>query len=123
MAEEQYEVYPEANGDDPPTWNWRLRADDRTKSKGDGYAERGAAIAAAREANGAQVVNLTRDDGSSAGVAKLPGKLRVVLLRLDGSEYGELDGPVGTSATPQVVTLTPVEVSDTAQQVQDEDEE
>lgn len=101
---DQFEVFPHKDG----SWNWRKRVSGKSAETGGGYDSRRDAIAAAREANGAERVGLVRADGSSAGTAQLRGgTLRVVLLRLDGSVHGELDPPPSAGGGVQLVTLTP----------------
>lgn len=74
---DRYEVFPKGDG-----WNWRLRKNERSAKTGDGYGSRGGAIVAAREAN--------------------PGDLALVLVRGDGTDVGELDGPRSTAAAQQM---------------------
>lgn len=103
---DQIEVVPFEDG----TWNWRVRVDGSVAEEGDGGHTRADAVAAARAYNGDEELTLTRADGSAAGKERRrrPEALRVVLLRVDGSEYGELD-PAPSTATgpPHEVTLTP----------------
>lgn len=102
---DQIEVLPLEDG----TWEWRKRIDDRiVASVGGKEASRSEAIAAARSARGDEEVQLVRGDGSTAGTARIGGGLRVVLLRSDGSEYGELDhgSSVGQA---QAITLASVD--------------
>jgi hypothetical protein len=100
---DQIEVYPQKD-----KWYWRRREGKSiaAKCRASGYADRAEAIAEARKERGGEV-NLVDDDGKKVGRASLGG-LRVVLLRADGSEYGELDAPASSSnGQAQRVTLTP----------------
>lgn len=102
MAADQIEVVPAGDG----TWGWRKRVDDQVVD-GASCETRREAIDAARAARGDELVTLTRADGSEAGTARLGGGMRIVLLRGDGSEYGELD-PAETSGTAvRVSALVP----------------
>jgi hypothetical protein len=102
---DQIEVFPQDDG----RWNWQKRIDGDVQETGNGYQDRSSAIEAARAGRGDEVLNLVRDDGSVAGTTRVSrGEgLRVVLLRADGSEYGELDPAGSPSPTATLLTLTP----------------
>lgn len=94
---------------------WDVYATDRSDETGN-FDTRSEAIAAAREANGRKAVTVTDEDGNNVGSGFVGGKLRVVLLRPDGSEYGELDPPASESSGPiKQVTLTPAVESHAAE--------
>lgn len=87
----QIEVFPDGG-----KWRWRERDADGKAGDDSGADTRSETIRKAR--NAAEVeerVELFDGDGNSHGLSpKRPGRVRVVLLRNDGSEYGELDaGP------------------------------
>lgn len=102
---EQFEVYPEKDG-----WNWRRRgADGKSKGSGPGYGSRADAIAGAREeGRGDERLQLTRGDGSLVQkVFQRGGPERIVLLRADGSEHGEIDHALRHGGQAQTVSITP----------------
>lgn len=94
-----YEVFPSDDG-----WGWRLDdIEDR------GYESRGEAYAAARAHRGDRSEPVYKQvDGEfvEVGVDEQRGPEAIVLLRPDGSVYGELSHAVGDSgATPQRVSI------------------
>lgn len=107
MGADQIEVFPEGD-----KWYYREHtAAGGYRNKSDSFDDRGSAIAGARgEASVPAVEELYNAGGEPRGISpKRPGALRVVLLRADGSEYGELDaGPSagGEALTAQVETAT-----------------
>lgn len=95
----QIEVFPEATGDG---WNWRQGAED-----GPGYDNRHDAIEGARAEGGAEEVTVTRVSGAKE-THLTPPVIRIVLLRRDGTEVGELDPPPSEAGPVQQITLAPV---------------
>lgn len=96
----RYEVQPVEDG-----WVWRLTGSD----EGDQHNERATAIAAARAHRGDTRTALYTSDGTlhSENVER-GGNEALVLLRADGSVYGELDhaiSPPGSDGSPQRVSL------------------
>ena len=100
---DQIEVVPNKDG----TWNWRSRSGGKIVEKGKGYENRADAIAAAREGRGDATFTLTDDAGNVVGTTRASAGPRIVLLRLDGSEYGELDPPASGGTQAQLVSITP----------------
>lgn len=104
-AVEQLEVLPKGSN-----WNWQERlGSGRIGDKGEGYETRAEAIEAAREAAGAERIEVRRGGSSEAETYLTSTTTRVVLLRRDGSEVGELNPPVGPGGPGQTVqvSLTP----------------
>ena len=99
----RYEVFPEGE-----QWSYRYRTEQgKAEGRGENFATRSEAIAAAKAARGDKNEELFRADGSAVGNAVTRGPEAIVLLRPDGSVYGELDHEERTGGTPQRVTLTP----------------
>lgn len=101
MAQAQIEVFPDAG-----KWRWRERDEKGKAGDQSGADSRSETIRKARDAaEVAQPVELFDAEGNSHGLSpKRPGRARVVLLRDDGSEYGELDsGPSAGSGQTAVV--------------------
>lgn len=102
---DQYEIVPFAD----ETWGWRKRVGGEVVEQEVGYSCRKDAITEARTQNQDEVLSLVNAAGETVGKTTIrkPDALRVVLLRLDGSLYGELDhGPL-SGGTPHRITLTP----------------
>lgn len=109
MPQEQVEVYPADK-----RWRHRRRSDEGRASKpSKPFTTRAEALAAARESVGGGLVELVRD-GKTIGTQQLPTEVRVVLLRADGSEVGELNPPPPGSDSPQRVDLTPAGTEESA---------
>jgi hypothetical protein len=106
---DQIEVLPTEDG-----WIWRKRLGDEVVVNGDPVVTRSEAIEAARTANGSEKLERRRTDGSLHGIEYTQGGLRVVLLRRDGSEYGEIDRPPSTGGNSQILNLTPAVETDDA---------
>jgi hypothetical protein len=89
-------------------WNW-LRVDEKGKIEGEGpgFEDRASAVTAGRIEGGAEEVTVTRGSGVPETYFT-PPSCRVVLLRQDGSEVGELDPAPGDGEVGQRITLTPV---------------
>jgi hypothetical protein len=87
-------------------WNWHRAEGDDVTGRGPGFDVRSACIEAARTEGGAERVTVTRASGLKEDLIT-PARCRIVLLRLDGSEVGELDPPPGDGSAPVSVTLTP----------------
>lgn len=103
---DQYEIVPCEDG----TWGWRKCVGGEVVKQEFGYSLRKDALTEVRTLNGDEVLSLVNADGETVGTTTQRRKeaLRVVLLRLDGSLYGELDcGPSPATGPPQRVTLTP----------------
>ena len=99
--------------------SWAFYRSDETPKPFGEIETRAEAIKAAREFNGRKPVTVTDADGNAVGNAELPGRLRIVLLRKDGSEYGELDAAASAPGTPtQVINLTPATDSNDAESVE-----
>lgn len=115
---DRYEVYP-VEADDGYEWSWRRSDEDgkELRASEDSFASRGDAIAAARADRGDGDEELFRSDGSSAGKVSNRGPESLVLMRPDGSVYGEIDHAIvgDSAASPQVITIEPAEVSDSAE--------
>lgn len=95
---DRYEIAPDGDG-----WNWR-----KGDESGAGYADRGAAIEAARDARGDKRTPLFFEDGSKAGVVvEHRGPEAMVILRADGSVYGELDHELVEGGAPQFKDISP----------------
>lgn len=104
-AVKQVEILPK--GDE---WNWQERLDSgRIGEKGEGYETRREAIDAGREAAGAERIEVKRGGSDVAESYLTSTTTRVVLLKRDGSEHGELNPPVGEGGPGQTVqvNLTP----------------
>jgi hypothetical protein len=99
------EIQPSAKG---TKWNWRRPEDERGQKagRGPGFDNRRDAIEQGRLAAGAEVVTVQRSSGATETYLT-PALERVVLLRLDGSEVGELDPPPGEGGPVQQITLEP----------------
>jgi hypothetical protein len=98
-----FEVFP-----DGEKWSYRVRSEDGKAGKqGKTFAGRADAIAAAKEARGDKQEELFRADGSPAATIESRGPEAIVLLRPDGSVYGELSHAVRAGGKPQVVAITP----------------
>jgi len=108
---DQYEIVPLDDG----SWRVDLRQEDAVK-KGAEFEIRREAIQAAREANGTRDLTVSDENGRPVSTVRQYGPLRVVLLRPDGSEYGELDHAQGTGGYPQYVNLTPAPLTDQARE-------
>lgn len=103
---DQFEIVPSEDG----TWAWQKRIDGVITDGESGFELRADALAIARDLNGDEVLDLRRADGELVRQQRerKSDALRVVLLRLDGSEYGELDPPPSpATGEPHRVTLTP----------------
>lgn len=100
----RYEVFPDGN-----EWSYR-----QGETRGGNYPTRSEAIAAAKNARGDTTEDLFRADGSLAGTNVVRGPEAIVLLRPDGSVYGELDHELGEGKNPQRITLTPASETDAA---------
>ena len=110
----QVEVYTTQGG----AWRWRIRNDDDSTQQVNTANDRSEAIAAARAAAGGERTELFDANGESYGFAVKPPSMRVVLLRSDGSLYGELDpAPSSGDGTPQIVTIDPTQTTDTSEQI------
>lgn len=103
-----YEVFPCDDG-----WSFRLVDDEgnelETGGSFDGWK---LASQAARDHRGDQREALYRmnDDGGFDEVGTLVGfrgPERIVLLRADGSLYGEIDHAIAEGGTPQLVSIAP----------------
>jgi hypothetical protein len=107
---DRFEVFPD--GDE---WGYQRRSDEGEITESEsGYADRKEAVAAARLARGDKIEELFRmdDDGNfeSIGLSTISrGDESLVLLRPDGSVYGEIDHEVNkdSSQNPQHVSITP----------------
>jgi len=101
VAQPQIEVFPDGG-----KWRWRERDGKGKAGDQSGADSRSETIRKARDAAGvAPSEQLFNADGEPRGVTpKRPGRVRVVLLREDGSVYGELDsGPsAGSEQTAEV---------------------
>ncbi|RJQ08786.1 MAG: hypothetical protein C4558_07465 [Dehalococcoidia bacterium] len=85
-------------------WAWQRRGDDgKVEGKPKVFDTRAQSIVAAREAAGEERETLYNNDGDPVAERRVSGE-RVVLLREDGSEYGQLAAP-RVSDKPQLVTL------------------
>lgn len=83
----RFEVFP-VDGE----WSYQYRfAHGDTQERGQNYPTRSEAIAACKVARGDVDEELFRADGTSLGHAVSRGREAIVLLRPDGSLYGELD--------------------------------
>lgn len=103
---DQFEIVPCEDG----TWGWRKCVGGEVVNAEYGYSLRKDALTEARTQNQDEVLFLVNAAGKTVGTTTVrkPDALRVVLLRLDGSLYGELDtGPSPATGPPQHVTLTP----------------
>lgn len=101
MGAAQIEVFPDGG-----KWRWREVTANGKAGDHSGADSRSETIRKARDAAGVvPSVELFDADGNSHGMSpKRPGHVRVVLLREDGSEYGELDaGPSAGSEQMAVV--------------------
>lgn len=103
---EQIEIYP-AGGQ----WYWRHVNEDGSSQDSEPYADRNEAIAEGRRRVGGESVDLiSKVTGEKVGEQRTRTGCRVVLLREDGSEYGELDPPPSSDEqqeNAQNVTLEP----------------
>lgn len=89
--------------------SWTVVATDDPDTVSPNYDSRGEAIAAARKANGRVNVQVTTPDGKVVGEGSVGGRMRIVLMKLDGSMHGELDAAEKRSGgQAQVFNLTPV---------------
>lgn len=99
MAASRYEVFPRNEG-------WRYRSPDGHESKK--FETRAEALAAAREARGDDRQEIFDAAGVSLGEHVLSrGPEAIVLLREDGSLYGEIDHEIVDGAGSQAVSVTP----------------
>jgi hypothetical protein len=98
----QINVAPDKDG----RWNWQHVDDNGEATDGPGFDDRGSAIAAGRAEGCAEEVTVTRGNGERE-THFTPPACRVVLLRADGSEVGELDPAPGDGSVGQTITLTP----------------
>lgn len=119
-AHDQIEVQPLEDG----SWENRYRIDGDIEKVVGPFESRKLAIQNARDDNGITDLNVTDQAGNV--VARMRTRkddsLRIVLCRLDESEYGELDPPPSTATgQPHIVSLTPVKVFDTAQKLNDQE--
>jgi hypothetical protein len=99
---EEIRIKPTEDG----RWNWHRSEDDEVIGEGPGFDVRAACIEAARTEGGAEKISVTRESGLVEDLIT-PARCRIVLLRIDGSEVGELDPPPGDGSAPVTVTLTP----------------
>jgi hypothetical protein len=90
---ERYEVFPKAGG-----WCWRFGSQQSKK-----FDTRAEALADVFKHRGDE--RLYDAEGNSPGALRGPDA--VVLLREDGSVYGEIDHEVRHGGPPQYVTLKP----------------
>jgi hypothetical protein len=100
---DEIRVRPSKDG----SWSWTAYVGDDAVGKEDGYGGRAAAIAAARQEGGAEVLEIKRATGE-VETARTSGRCRIVLQREDGSEVGELEPPPGDGNPPIQVTLAPI---------------
>lgn len=82
---------------------WTVEADGKKVGT---FEDRKSAIAEARAAAGGTSEELFDANGKLAGTVETPGA-RVVLMRPDGSEYGELQAPPGNPDGAQRLSITP----------------
>ncbi|HYJ22614.1 MAG TPA: hypothetical protein VEW07_11410 [Solirubrobacterales bacterium] len=99
----QINIAPDEKG----RWNWERVEDGGAVTEGPGFDDRSEAIAAGRAEGGAEEVTVTRGGGDPETYFT-PPTCRVVLLRADRSEVGELDSAPGDGSVGQSITLTPV---------------
>lgn len=100
--------------DKDATWKYERVDEDGSASEGEsGFADRGECIAAARTAGGAEEVKVTRGENEPE-IYTTPPTCRVVLLREDGTEVGELDAAPGEGEVGQRITLTPAGANEEA---------
>lgn len=98
-AVDQVEILPKGDG-----WNWQERlGSGRVGEKGEGYETRGEAIEAGREAAGAERIEVKRGGSADAESYLTSTTTRVVLMKRDGSEHGELNPAVGEGGPGQSV--------------------
>lgn len=103
------ELYPHESGD----WCWRRT--DQEQGLVTGFKTRGEALADARKANGRSSNPIFNEGGTKVGDAIVDGDLRIVLLRADGTLYGEIDAPKSDSIElPKRVRVTAAESTTTA---------
>lgn len=103
MAVEQFEVFPLEDG----KWIWQHRVGGDVVESGKPVSSRADAYAGAQEARGDVVTPLLHMNGSPAGEARTRGPQRIVLLRKDGSLYGELDHELKAGGPAQHVSIVP----------------
>lgn len=96
----EVQVIPTKSG----TWHVAV---DGTQSR-TSHEDRAAAIAAAREAAGARDEQVFDGEGTAVGTVHYDG-CRVVLMRVDGSEYAELDPAPGDPTNAQRISITPAD--------------
>lgn len=105
---EQVEIKPEGG-----QWTWRHVDDDKTEVASGSCEDRTTAIAEGRKAaGGRRVMQTDTETGEEVGETQLPTTCRVVLLRPDGSEYGELDPGPQADGPAQEVDIEPVETNE-----------
>jgi hypothetical protein len=106
-------VYP-----DEDQWAYALVEDDEVLETHEADDQR-SAFAGARAIGGHETIELFDADGNPVGTAKKPG-CRVVVLRRDGSEYGELEPAESTAGgTPIRVSIEPVIETSEATEMKD----
>ncbi len=102
----RYEVYPVGDG-------WAYRSPDG--SEHEEYETRGDAYAAARDARGDRRRDLYDGEGNFVKSEEITrGPEAIVLLRADGSVYGELSHAKSNSKNPIHKSLTPAGTNDNA---------
>lgn len=112
---DEIQVLPRKNG------RWTIVVDGSENREG--FDTRREAIDAARREGGAEEVRIVREDGSEETVTSTPN-CRVVLMRPDGSEYGELNPAPSSSGPAQTITLNPAsERTEAAELEQQEDDD
>lgn len=103
---DQFEIVPAEDG----TWGWQKRVGGSVVDEFHGYEARSHTLAEVRAMNGDETLEVRRTNGQLVRTIRdrKPDALRVVLLRLDGSLYGELDPPPSNATgEPHRITLTP----------------
>jgi hypothetical protein len=111
---EEIRIVPSEDG----KWNWEHVVDGEVTT-GPGFDDRTACIAAGRGEGGAEEIKIIRASGAEE-IQSTPPTCRVVLLRVDSSEYGELDAAPGSGGVGQTITLMPASEDMAAVDLEDE---
>jgi len=103
---------------DEAGWYWaRVKDDDEVRRAAGTFDDRATCITAARAEGGAEPITITRGDGASETLTTAP-LCRIVLLRADGSEVGELDAAPGDGDIVHRITLAPAVEANEGEEVE-----